>query len=45
MRTPGLPLEQLFKRVREAVAVETKGKQVPVEFSTLTGADFYFVRP
>ena len=45
MRTPGLPLEQLFKRVREAVAAETKGRQVPVEFSTLTGADFYFVRP
>jgi uncharacterized caspase-like protein len=45
MRTPGLPLEQLFKRVREAVAAETKGRQVPVEFSALTGADFYFVRP
>jgi uncharacterized caspase-like protein len=45
MRTPGLPLEQLFKRVREAVAAETKGRQVPVEFSTLTGADFYLVRP
>ena len=45
MRTPGLPLEQLFKRVREAVAMETKGRQIPVEFSALTGADFYFVRP
>jgi uncharacterized caspase-like protein len=45
MRTPGLPLEQLFKRVRESVAAETKGRQVPVEFSALTGADFYFVRP
>ena len=44
MRTPGLPLEQMFKRVREAVAAETKGRQIPVEFSTLTGADFYFVR-
>ena len=44
MRTPGLPLEQLFKRVREAVAMETRGRQVPVEFSTLTGGDFYFVR-
>lgn len=45
MRTPGLPLEQLFKRVREAVTAETNGRQVPVEFSILTGADFYFVRP
>lgn len=45
MRAPGLPLEQLFKRVREAVAAETNGRQVPVEFSALTGADFYFVRP
>ena len=44
MRTPGLPLEQVFKRVREAVAAETRGRQVPVEFSTLTGTDFYFVR-
>ena len=45
MRTAGLSLEQVFKRVREAVAEETKGAQVPVEFSTLTGADFYFVPP
>jgi len=45
MRVPGLSLEQLFKRLREAVAAETKGAQVPVEFSELTGADFYFVRP
>ena len=45
MRTAGLPLEQVFKRVREAVAAETRGKQIPVEFSSLTGADFYFVQP
>jgi uncharacterized caspase-like protein len=44
MRTPGLTLEQVFKRVREAVGQESRGAQVPVEFSTLTGADFYFVR-
>ena len=42
MREPGLPLEQVFKRVREAVSAETAGAQVPVEFSMLTGADFYF---
>lgn len=45
MRMPGLPLEQVFKRVREAVIQETNGAQVPVEFSTLTGGDFYFVPP
>jgi uncharacterized caspase-like protein len=43
MRTPGLSLEQVFKRVREAVERDSRGGQVPVEFSTLTGADFYFV--
>jgi len=43
MRTPGLTLEQVFKRVREAVNRETNGKQVPVEYNTLTGTDFYFV--
>ena len=43
MRMPGLALEQVFKRVREAVAAETLGTQIPVEFSTLVGEDFYFV--
>jgi uncharacterized caspase-like protein len=45
MRSPGLSLEQVFKRVREAVGEESRGAQVPVEFSTLTGADFYFASP
>ncbi|MBV8032741.1 MAG: caspase family protein, partial [Betaproteobacteria bacterium] len=43
IRTPGLSLEQVFKRVREAVEQESRGAQVPVEFSTLTGGDFYFL--
>jgi len=43
LRVPGLPLEQVFKRVREAVEQESRGRQVPVEFSTLTGSDFYFL--
>ena len=43
MSVPGLSLEQVFKRVREAVMAETRGAQVPVEFSMLTGDDFYFV--
>jgi hypothetical protein len=45
MRTPGLTLEQVFKRVREAVERDTNGKQVPVEYNMLTGTDFYFVPP
>jgi uncharacterized caspase-like protein len=39
--TPGLPIEQLFKRVRIAVAEDTKRVQVPWESSSLT-ADFCF---
>src|SRR5437870_4944441 len=39
--TPGLPVEQLFKRVRIAVTQETKRQQVPWESSSLMG-DFCF---
>jgi uncharacterized caspase-like protein len=39
--TPGLPIEQLFKRVRIAVAEDTRRVQVPWESSSLT-ADFCF---
>lgn len=39
--TPGLPIEQLFKRVRIKVAEETGRVQVPWESSSLT-ADFCF---
>jgi uncharacterized caspase-like protein len=39
--TPGLPVEQLFKRVRIGVADETQRVQVPWESSSLT-ADFCF---
>ncbi len=41
---PGLPVEQLFKRVRIAVAQETKWLQVPWESSSLMG-DFCFRTP
>ena len=37
----GLPLEQVFKEVRNAVVAETDGEQVPWENSSLMG-DFYF---
>lgn len=39
--TPGLPVEQLFKRVRIAVAEESGRRQVPWENSSLMG-DFCF---
>ena len=42
MRKPGLPVEQMFKRVRVLVQHQTKDAQTPWESSSLTG-DFYFV--
>ena len=39
--TPGLPIEQLFKRIRIGVAQDTDRVQVPWESSSLT-ADFCF---
>jgi uncharacterized caspase-like protein len=41
LQTPGLPVEQLFKRVRIGVAEETRRLQVPWESSSLT-TDFCF---
>lgn len=41
MRRPGVPVEQVFKRVRQGVLKATKDKQTPWEASSLTG-DFYF---
>lgn len=41
IQTPGLPVEQLFKRVRIGVADETQRVQVPWESSSLT-TDFCF---
>ena len=40
--TPGLPVEHVFKRVREAVVRETREQQVPWESSSLQG-EFAFV--
>lgn len=42
MRLPGLPVEQLFKRVRISVAEDTKQSQIPWESSSLMG-DFCFL--
>ena len=41
MKTPGLKIEDVFKRVRSKVRKETGGKQTPWESSSLEG-DFYF---
>ncbi len=44
MKSPGLPIEEVFKRVRVDVARETKDEQTPWEASSLTGS-FFFVEP
>ena len=41
LRVPGQPVEQMYKRVRTAVARETGERQMPWESSSLTG-DFCF---
>jgi TPR repeat protein len=41
MKTPGLKIEDMFKRVRHSVSQRTKGQQVPWEASSLVG-DFSF---
>ena len=42
MLTPGLPVESVFKRVREGVVRDTKEQQVPWESSSLQG-EFAFM--
>lgn len=42
MTTPGLPIEQVFKRVRNDVLETTQGRQTPWDTSSLT-SDFAFV--
>ena len=41
MRTPGLTIEQVFKKTRAAVIERTQGRQVPAEYSRLVGDDVY----
>jgi len=38
---PGVPIEQVFKKVRQRLSRETGNKQIPWEVSSLQG-DFYF---
>lgn len=41
MRSPGLTIEQVFKRTRAAVLERSKGQQIPAEYSRLVGDDVY----
>src|SRR2546423_5994316 len=43
LRTPGLELEELFRRVRKSVDEASGKQQIPLVTSTIIG-DFYFVR-
>jgi hypothetical protein len=43
MTASGLPVELLFKRVRDGVMRDTGNQQVPWEATSLSGKDFYFV--
>jgi uncharacterized caspase-like protein len=42
INTPGLTLEEVFKKVRIEVSAESNGRQIPWENNSLTG-DFFFV--
>jgi hypothetical protein len=43
LNTPGLPIEEVFKRVRKEVKIQSGDRQQPWESSSLTD-DFYFKR-
>jgi Ca-activated chloride channel homolog len=42
MKTPGVPVERMFREVRNRVGEMTNGRQTPWESSSLVGADFFF---
>lgn len=41
LRTPGLTVEQVFKRTRAGVLERSKGGQIPAEYSRLVGDDIF----
>ena len=45
LRTPGLTIEQVFKRTRAAVLQRSAGSQIPAEYSRLVGEDIYLAGP
>ena len=45
MRTPGLTIEQVFKRTRAGVLERSGGAQIPAEYSRLVGDDIFLAGP
>ena len=45
LKTPGLTLESVFRRTRTTVRSKSKGQQVPYEYTSVEGEDFYFTPP
>ena len=45
LRTPGLTIEQVFKRTRAGVLDRSSGAQTPAEYSRLIGDDIYLAGP
>ena len=45
MRTPGLTIEQVFKRTRAGVLERSEGGQIPAEYSRLVGDDIFLAGP
>lgn len=45
LRTPGLTIEQVFKRTRAGVMERSGGKQIPAEYSKLVGEDIFLAGP
>lgn len=41
LQTPGLTIEQVFKRTRAGVMEQSAGTQIPAEYSRLVGDDIY----
>lgn len=41
LQTPGLTIEQVFKRTRAGVMEQSDGAQIPAEYSRLVGDDIY----
>lgn len=45
LQTPGLIIEQVFKRTRAGVMRRSDGAQIPAEYSRLIGEDIYLAGP
>ncbi|MCX6853481.1 MAG: caspase family protein [Verrucomicrobia bacterium] len=45
LKTPGLTIEQVFKRTRAGVLEASDGKQIPAEYSRLVGDDIFLAGP